>query len=114
MNPARDSGVRPTLPDHGAESVGRHNGHHPEIELLSETEATGKWYLHDDFLNLREMVRTEGTAIYVDRYVKVGGRWLIKHQSYERIYEKIERIEKAPKLTVNTLALTGRRLPKKA
>jgi len=97
-----------------AECVARHNGHHPEIELLSESEATGKWYLHDDFLNFRAMVRTEGTAIYVDRYVKVDGRWLIRHQSYERIYEKIERIDKLPKLSVNTLAVTGRQLPKQA
>lgn len=94
-----------------ADCVARHNGHHPEIEILSETEATGKWYLHDDFLNLRSMVRTEGTAIYVDRYVKIDGRWLISHQSYERIYEKIERIEKVPKLTVNTLAAKGRKAP---
>lgn len=94
-----------------AEAVARHNGHHPEIELLSETEASGKWYLHDDFLNLREMVRTEGTAIYEDRYVKIDGRWLIKHQSYERIYERIERIEKKPKLTVHRLAVVGRKLP---
>ncbi len=94
-----------------AECVARHNGHHPEIEILSATEATGKWYLHDDFLNLRIKMRTEGTAIYEDRYVKVDGRWLIKHQSYERIYEKVERIPKMPKVTVNRLAVTGRRLP---
>jgi len=94
-----------------SESVGRHNGHHPEIEILSETEATGKWYLHDDFSNFRVMFRTEGTAIYEDRYVKVDGRWLIKHQSYWRIYEKVERIEKKPKLTIHKLAETGRKLP---
>lgn len=94
-----------------ADCVARHNGHHPEIEIVSETEATGKWYLHDDFQNLRIMVRTEGTAIYEDRYVKLDGRWLVKHQSYQRIYEKIERIEKMPKLTVNTLAVKGRKLP---
>jgi len=95
-----------------AECVGRHNGHHPEIEILSETEATGTWYLHDVFLNFRVMVKTEGTALYRDRYVKVDGRWVIKHQGYERIYEIVERIEKVPNLTTNTLAVTGRRLPK--
>ncbi len=94
-----------------AECVGRHNGHHPEIDVLSETEATGTWYLHDDFRNFRIMIRTEGTALYHDRYVKVDGRWLIKHQSYERIYEQIERIPKVPKLTVHMLAVTGRKLP---
>ena len=96
-----------------AECVARHNGHHPEIEVTSETEATGTWYLHDDFLNLREMIRTEGTAIYRDRYLKVDGRWVISHQSYERIYERVEPITTVPTLTVNTLARVGRRLPKK-
>ncbi|MGD9598379.1 MAG: nuclear transport factor 2 family protein [Steroidobacteraceae bacterium] len=95
-----------------AECVARHNGHHPEIEVTSETEASGTWYLHDDFLNLREMIRTEGTAIYRDRYLKVDGRWLIRHQSYERIFERVEPITTVPKFTVNTLARTGRRLPK--
>lgn len=96
-----------------AECVARHNGHHPEIHVQSDTEATGTWYLHDDFLNLRLMVRTEGTALYRDRYVKVDGRWVVRHQSYERIFERVEPIGKKPRLTVNTLAITGRRLPGK-
>lgn len=96
-----------------AECVARHNGHHPEIEILSPTEAKAKWYLHDDFLNLRIMVRTEGTAIYEDRYTKVDGRWRITHQSYWRIYEKLERIPKMPKLPTHMLAQTGRKLPPK-
>lgn len=90
-----------------AECVARHNGHRPEIEVLSETEATGKWYLHDDFLDLRHMVRTEGTAIYEDRYLKVDGRWLIQHQSYERYTEKLERIPKMPRLATHRLAVAG-------
>ncbi len=94
-----------------AECVGRHNGHHPEIDVLSETEATGTWYLHDVMLNFRVMVKTEGTALYRDRYVKVDGRWFIKEQTYERIFEIVERIHKVPKLTANTLAVTGRKLP---
>jgi hypothetical protein len=97
-----------------AECSCRHNGHHPEIEILSETEATGIWYLHDDFYNYRAMVRTEGTALYRDRYLKVDGRWVIRHQSYERIYERIEKIPEMPKLTVNRLAVAGRRPPPEA
>jgi len=97
-----------------AECAARHNAHHPEIEILSATEATGIWYLHDDFLNFRYMRRTEGTALYRDRYLKVDGRWVIKHQSYERIYERVETIQTMPELTVNMLAVVGRRLPKEA
>lgn len=88
----------------------RHQGHHPEIEILSETEATGTWYLHDVFLNLRERIRTEGTALYHDRYVKQDGRWLIRHQSYERIYEIVDPLTEAPNLTAHYLASHGRRL----
>jgi len=97
-----------------AECVARHNAHHPEIEILSTTEASGTWYLHDDFLNLREMRRTEGTALYRDRYAKIDGRWVIRHQSYERLYERNEEIQTLPDLSANILALVGRRLPKEA
>ncbi len=94
-----------------AEVACRHQGHHPEIDILSEQEATGIWYLHDVFVNLRERVRTEGTALYRDRYVKQDGRWLIRHQSYERIYEIVEPITTPPNLTAHYLASHGRRLP---
>ncbi|MBW2232238.1 MAG: nuclear transport factor 2 family protein [Deltaproteobacteria bacterium] len=30
------------------EAIGHHNGHHPEIQMLSQTEATGIWYLADN------------------------------------------------------------------
>jgi|SRR5690348_2372470 len=30
-----------------AKMVGQHLGHHPEIDVESETEATGRWYLFD-------------------------------------------------------------------
>ncbi len=97
-----------------ADCVARHNGHHPEIEILSPTEATGTWYLHDDFLNFHYMMRTEGTAIYRDRYTKVDGRWVVTHQSYERIFERVEPIPSVPNFTVNTLAVKGRRSSKSA
>ncbi|MFZ1294287.1 MAG: nuclear transport factor 2 family protein, partial [Pseudomonadales bacterium] len=34
------------------QSIGHHNGHHPEIQILSETEATGIWYLADNMWQL--------------------------------------------------------------
>ena len=97
-----------------AECSCRHNAHHPEIEILSDTEATGIWYLHDDLYNFQSMTRPEGTALYRDRYLKVDGRWVVKHQSYERVYERVERIPEKPNLTVNTLSVVGRRPPKEA
>jgi hypothetical protein len=67
-----------------------HQGHHPEIELLSETEARGSWYLHDIVLNLKDKTRLEGNGFYEDRYRKVNGEWKIAHTGYERTFEIIQ------------------------
>ena len=69
------------------EAVGQHNAHHPEIQILSDTEATALWYLADNMWILNHNFKTHGTALYWDRYLKVDGRWLIKDTNYERIYE---------------------------
>ena len=77
-------------------SVGHHNGHHPEIEMLSPTEATGVWYLSDNMWIMSREAFTTGTAIYWDRYVKEDGRWQIIDTKYERIYELNEHQPKEP------------------
>ena len=69
------------------EAIGHHNGHHPEIQILSDTEATGIWYLADNMWILNAKFLTQGTALYFDRYLKVDGRWTIKDTKYRRIYE---------------------------
>ncbi len=96
-----------------SETVARHNGHHPEIEILSDSEARGIWYLHDVFINLRLMTRTEGTALYRDRYRKIDGLWRITEQTYERIYEIVEPLSERPSLRTHYLASHGRKLPRK-
>jgi bile-acid 7alpha-dehydratase len=93
-----------------ADFVGQHNGHHPEIDVLSETEATGLWYLSDVALNLRSMVSTIGSALYRDRYVRLDGVWKIRTTQYERIFEIVEPIEKRPNLTAHWLGLHGKKL----
>ncbi len=69
------------------ESVGHHNGHHPEIHVLSETRANGIWYLSDTMWVLSHEFITTGTALYWDQYEKVDGRWLVRETRYRRIYE---------------------------
>ena len=78
------------------QAIGHHNGHHPEIQMLSDTEATGIWYLADNMWNLNYKSFTTGTALYWDRYVKVDGRWLIRETRYERLYEINRRLEENP------------------
>lgn len=87
-------------------SIGHHNGHQPEIRMLSETEATGVWYLADNMWILNHNAKTHGTALYWDRYVKEDGRWLIRESRYERLYEINEQVD-APKLSSHYLGVHG-------
>ncbi|MEM1112238.1 MAG: nuclear transport factor 2 family protein [Pseudomonadota bacterium] len=89
------------------ESVGHHNGHQPEIQILSETEATGIWYLADHMWILNHKALTQGTALYWDRYLKVDGRWLIKDTNYERIYEINSILDEKPHLSSHYLGVHG-------
>lgn len=70
-----------------SQAIARHNGHMPEIQLLSETQATGIWYLYDHFWSLNTRNLTHGTALYWDSYAKLNGRWVIRETSYRRIYQ---------------------------
>jgi hypothetical protein len=87
-----------------ANAVACHTGHHPEIDVLTETSATGIWYLTDVFINLAEKVRTTGSALYRDKYLKSQGQWRIAESVYERLYEEVESFEEPPKLTAHWLA----------
>lgn len=72
------------------QAIGCHTGHHPEIDVLTDTTARGIWYLTDVFINLRTNSLTTGSALYRDEYVKEGGAWRIKVTTYERLYERVE------------------------
>ncbi len=71
--------------------VSRHHGHHPEIELVSETAARGTWYLEDYVLFCETKLVVRGAAFYHDEYEKIDGRWRIKSTGYERTYEIVEK-----------------------
>ncbi len=92
-------------------TIGHHNGHHPEIQILSETEATGIWYLADTMWILNAKFLTQGTAIYFDRYVKADGRWCIRETKYRRIYEINTALAENPQLSTHYLSEFGSELP---
>jgi len=100
----RDQILESVAASFNANAVGCHTGHHPEIDVLTDTTATGIWYLTDTFINLLEKIRTTGSALYRDKYVKAKGQWWIKESVYERLYEEVERFEKPPNLTAHWLA----------
>jgi hypothetical protein len=89
------------------QSVGHHNGHHPEIQMLSPTEATGIWYLADNMWTLNHSFHTAGTALYWDRYVKSDERWLIRETRYERIYETSSVLKESLQLSSHYLGVHG-------
>jgi len=92
------------------DAIGHHNGHQPEIAILSETEATGIWYLTDNMWMLNHKFFTTGTALYWDRYQKVGGRWTIRETSYRRIYEINRSVDDLPYLSTHYLGANGTQL----
>ncbi len=91
-------------------AIGHHNGHQPEIRILSESEATGVWYLADQMWILDAEFLTAGTALYWDRYQKVAGHWKIRETRYERLYEINTKLEKNPPLAAHYLGTHGNEL----
>ncbi len=94
-----------------SEAIAFHHVNHPEITLSSPTEATGVWYLKDWFCDLRNKIVTDGSALYRDRYVKIGGEWKIAFASYERIFEIVTPFTEPPNITAHWLARHGSKLP---
>ena len=90
-----------------SQSIGHHNGHQPEIQILSDREATGIWYLADTMWLMDLQHVTTGTALYWDRYEKADGRWLIRETRYERIYEMSKRLDQNPAPSSHYLASYG-------
>ncbi|MGH9092945.1 MAG: nuclear transport factor 2 family protein [Acidimicrobiales bacterium] len=69
--------------------VSEHHGHHPEIEIREGgATATGVWYLQDRVVIPAADLEIGGTAFYRDEYEVSGGRWLIAHTGYERVFEE--------------------------
>lgn len=74
-----------------------HHAHTPEIEITSETTATGIWYLEDFVISALPSgdwaphgTVMHGTGIYSDEYLKIDGAWTISLTGYERIFEDFQ------------------------
>lgn len=80
-----------------------HRVHQPEIDLTSETTATGTWALEDTVIETNAQITIRGAAFYTDEYVKVGGEWKIKSTGYRRTFEEMVSRKDTPslKLTAN-------------
>lgn len=87
--------------------VASHVAHHPEIDVLSDTTAEGRWYLTDFFIDLGTNHLTTGAVLYRDEYVKQDGQWRIKLTSYQRIYERVEPFADHSQVKYSCLAKPG-------
>ncbi len=64
-----------------------HQGHNPDIEIGSETSATGRWMLNDQ-VGTSENGYFKGYGYYDDEYVKVDGKWKIQKTKLAYIFEE--------------------------
>lgn len=90
-------------------TVAMHHGHMPEITIVDEDTAEGLWYLEDIFINLEKKTHIIGSAIYKDRYRRVGGKWKIERTEYDRVFEIVFPLSESAKLTSHYLARAGRK-----
>ena len=72
-----------------AHILSRHTVHHPEIDITSETTATGIWRLEDVYIDDKKGFAIQGTAWYRDEYVKLDGAWKLQHTGYKRTWEEM-------------------------
>ena len=67
------------------DAVTVHQGHMPEIDLTSETTATGIWALNDIVIWSSGM-RLDGYGHYHETYEKSDGEWRIKSSKLTRLH----------------------------
>ena len=67
------------------DAVTVHQGHMPEIDLTSETTATGIWALNDIIIWSSGM-RLDGYGHYHENYEKSDGEWRIKSSKLTRLH----------------------------
>jgi bile-acid 7alpha-dehydratase len=68
--------------------IGMHHGHHPEIEITSETTARGMWELHNYLIDTTCNGGQRIAGVYQDEYVKENGQWKIKSITCNQLFQE--------------------------
>ena len=76
------------------DAVTVHQGHMPEIDLTSETTATGIWALNDIVI-WPNGVRLDGYGHYHETYRKADGEWRIASSTLTRLHTDFSTVETA-------------------
>ena len=69
-------------------SISLHHGHHPEIELTSESTAKATWALDNYMFNLKQDRGIRIGAYYHDECAKSGGAWRFTSIGYLYIFHE--------------------------
>lgn len=78
----------------GADTViTSHIGQRPEIDLTSESTATGTWWLND-YIVMQPNTRRRGYAFYEDEYIRENGRWKIKSTKLVTLLEEWDMLKR--------------------
>lgn len=75
-----------------------HRVQQPELDITSESTATGTWALDDVVIDTGANITRRGAAFYRDEYVKTPVGWKIRHTGYQRVYEEVESRADTPSL----------------
>lgn len=62
--------------------VEMHHGQNPQIEVLSDSRASGRWGLYYHLIDTRQNTVTQLAGFYDDQYTCVDGQWLICGSEY--------------------------------
>ncbi len=62
-----------------------HQGHHHEIEIMSETTARAKWAVRDQIVDSKANTVFKGRYYYDDDFVKENGRWKLQRMTLNYI-----------------------------
>ncbi len=84
--------------------VGSHIVHLPEITVVDDALAHGRWTMTDFAYDFRIATETTGVCLYKDTYVKEDGAWRIQRSAYRRLWERVEKPAVAPNFTARYLA----------
>jgi predicted GH43/DUF377 family glycosyl hydrolase len=80
---------------------------HPEIDVDGDA-ATGRWALQDVVILEDLGLAIRGASLYDDRYTRVGGRWLVRHTGYKRLFEEIGPRGEGVRTTASWFGTDGR------
>jgi hypothetical protein len=63
-------------------------GHNPEIDVLSNTKATGRWLIDNPQIETPTNVAVRLGSTYDEEYVKEIDKWRIKRQRIAHVYRE--------------------------